>query len=166
MNNFSNVLVAKRLGLLQDLMPTTVIAFLVNPDNPNAGPDARDVEEAARQHNLKTLILHAHNEGDLDKAFASLVMQGVRALVVAADPFFINHRDRITEIAARSAVLAIYNQREFVEAGGLMSYGTSLPDAYHQAGIYTGRVLKGEKPSDLPVLQPTKFELVATFLRK
>ena len=159
-NNFSNVLVAKRLGLLQDLMPTTVIAFLVNPDNPNAGPDAKDVEEAARQHNLKTLILHAHNEGDLDKAFASLVMQGVRVLVVAADPFFINHRDRITEIAARSAVLAIYNQREFVEAGGLMSYGTSLPDAYHQAGIYTGRVLKGEKPSDLPVLQPTKFELV------
>jgi putative tryptophan/tyrosine transport system substrate-binding protein len=160
-SNFSNVLAAKRLELLHQLAPTSnVIAFLVNPDNPNAAPDSRDVQEAARVLGLPILVLNARGEADFDQAFASLVQRRARELVVAADPFFINRREQLAAMAARHGVLAIYNQREFVEAGGLMSYGTNLPDAYRQAGVYTGRILKGEKPGDLPVLQPTKFEFV------
>jgi putative tryptophan/tyrosine transport system substrate-binding protein len=159
-SNFSNVLAAKRLELLHQLAPTSdVIASLVNPDNPNAAPDSRDVQEAARVLGLPILVLNARGD-DFDQAFASLVQRRARELVVAADPFFINRREQLAAIAARHGVLAIYNQREFVEAGGLMSYGTNLPDAYRQAGVYTGRILKGEKPGDLPVLQPTKFEFV------
>jgi putative tryptophan/tyrosine transport system substrate-binding protein len=160
-SNFSNVLAAKRLELLHQLAPTSdVIASLVNPDNPNAAPDSRDVQEAARVLGLPILVLNARGEADFDQAFASLVQRRARELVVAADPFFINRREQLAAIAARHGVLAIYNQREFVEAGGLMSYGTNLPDAYRQAGVYTGRILKGEKPGDLPVLQPPKFEFV------
>jgi putative tryptophan/tyrosine transport system substrate-binding protein len=159
-SNFSNVLVAKRLELLHQLVPTTVIAFLVNPDNFNAAPDTRDVEHAAHALGLRTLVLNARSEGDFDQTFATLALQRARALVVAADSFFIDQRDQLATMAARHAVLTIYNQREFVEAGGLMSYGTNLPDAYRQAGIYTGRILKGEKPSELPVPRPTKFEFV------
>ena len=160
-SNFSNVLAAKRLELLHQLAPASaVIAFLVNPDNPNATPDSRDVREAARVLGLQTIVLNARGEGDFTQVFSTIVQERVRELVVAADPFFINHREQLAAMAARHDVLTIYNQREFVEAGGLMSYGTSLPDAYRQAGLYTGRILKGEKPGDLPVLQSTKFELV------
>jgi putative tryptophan/tyrosine transport system substrate-binding protein len=159
-NNFSNVLVAKRLQLLHQLAPTAVIAFVVNPDNPNSAPDLREVQEAARALGLQTLVLNARSGRDFDQVFATLVQQRTLALVVAADPFFIKQREQLAAMAARHAVLAIYNQREFVEAGGLMSYGTSLSDAYRQAGVYTGRILKGEKPGDLPVLQPTKFQFV------
>jgi putative ABC transport system substrate-binding protein len=160
-SNFSNVLAAKRVELLHQLAPAAqVLAFLVNPDNPNTVTDTRDVQQAAHALGLQIVILNARNEQDLDQAFAALIHQQISELIVAADPFFIDQRELLTALAAQHAIPTIYNQREFVEVGGLMSYGTSLPDAYRQAGIYTGRILNGAKPADLPVLQPTKFEFV------
>jgi putative tryptophan/tyrosine transport system substrate-binding protein len=159
---FTSALAAKRLALLHELVPTaTVIAMLVNPTNPNAEPDTKEVETAARTMGLQLIVLRASNESDLGKVFGTMSQHKVGAVIVGADPFFDNDaRDRMVALAAHHAVPAIYDWRDVAVAGGLLSYGSNLADGYRLAGIYTGRILKGEKPADLPVLQPTKFELV------
>jgi ABC-type uncharacterized transport system substrate-binding protein len=159
---FSALVGAKRLGLLRELLPTASnFALLVNPTNPNVVEIAsNDLQTAARTLDLQLRVLHASTEREIDGAFAALVQQRVGALVVGPDAFFDNQRDQIVALAAHHAIPAIYERRDAVVDGGLMSYGTSIPDAYHQAGIYTGRILKGEKPTDLPVVQSVKFELV------
>jgi putative ABC transport system substrate-binding protein len=137
-----------------------VIALLVNPKFPGAEPEIRETQEAAQALGRTLLVLHASAESEIDAAFATLVQQRIGALVITGDPLFVSRRDKIVASAARNVVPTIYVQREFAVAGGLIGYGTSITDAYRQAGIYTGRILKGEKPADLPVQQPTKFELV------
>ena len=152
---------AKRLGLLHELVPkAATLALLVNPTFPNAEAQVRDVQVAAPIFGQQVHVLNASNERDLDAAFASLALLRADALLVSSDAFLNSRRDQIVARVAQQAVPAIYEWREFAEAGGLMSYGSSLVETYRQVGIYTGRVLKGEKPVDLPVLQPTKFELV------
>jgi putative tryptophan/tyrosine transport system substrate-binding protein len=158
---FTSVLEAKRLGLLRELVPTAAtIAVLLNPNNLLAETQLKDLQEAARSLGLQLDVLNASTERDLDMAFTTLVQKRAVALAVAADPFFNSRRQQIVALAARPALAAIYEWREFAAAGGLMSYGTSIADVYRQVGIYAGRILKGEKPAELPVLQPTKFELV------
>ena len=158
---FTSELEPKRLELLSKLAPSVnVAAALVNPMNANADDQARDLNEAARKLGLQLHILRPTNERDIDAVFGRLADLRVGALVVAADPFFFSRRLQLIALAAHHAVPAVYEWREFAEAGGLASYGTNLTDSYRQAGIYTGRILKGEKPADLPVLQPTKFEFV------
>jgi len=158
---FSALVGAKRLGLLRELVPTAIIfALLVNPANPNVGIVSQDLQAAARTLDLQIHVLHASTEHEIDDAFAALVQQRVGALVVGPDAFFDSQRDQIVALAARHAIPAIYERRDAAVGGGLMSYGASPDDAYHQAGIYTGRILKGEKPTDLPVVQSAKFELV------
>jgi putative ABC transport system substrate-binding protein len=160
-SQFSTALEGKRLELLHELVPhAAVIAMLVNPTF--AGTDAitDDMQSAARALGLKLNVLKASSEHDLEAAVASIGQLGAGALVVASDPFFFGRHDRVVTVVAHHAVPAIYQFREFAAAGGLMSYGTNLADAYRQVGVYTGRILKGEKPGDLPVVQPTKFELV------
>jgi ABC-type uncharacterized transport system substrate-binding protein len=152
---------AKRLELLRNVAPKiTSIALLVNPNNPNAEPQTRDTRSAAAALGLQLNVLNADSQDDLDVVFTALARQPADALVVSADPFFMNQRDRLVALAARHALPAIYITREFAMAGGLMSYGSSFADAHHQAGIYVGRILKGEKPADLPVVQSAKFEFV------
>jgi putative ABC transport system substrate-binding protein len=156
-----NVLAAKRVGLLRDLVPAaTTIGLLVNPDNPNAEGDAAAAREAAGALGQQAHVAHARREGELEAALASLQQQGAAALFVASDPLFLNARDRLVALAARRLLPAIYDRRELAEAGGLASYGSNFADAHRLAGIYAGRILKGEKPAELPVVQPTKFELV------
>jgi putative ABC transport system substrate-binding protein len=158
---FSAVLEPKRLGLLRELVPTAaMIAVLLNPKYPDAEAQSKDVQEAARTLGLQIQILGASTERDLDATFATLAQLRVGGLLVCADPFLYSRRDYIVALATRYAVPAIYEQREYALAGGLVSYGTNLTDAYRQVGIYTGRVLKGEKPADLPVMQSTRFEFV------
>jgi putative tryptophan/tyrosine transport system substrate-binding protein len=157
----SSELVAKRLGLLHDLIPTaTTIGLLVNPTDPRTETQTRDMQEAAHALGLQIHVVNASAEGELDTAFAILSQLRVGALLVGTANMFRNRRERLVALAARQGMPAIYQYREFAAAGGLISYGTSLTDAYRQAGIYTGRILKGEKPADLPVMRPTKFELV------
>jgi ABC-type uncharacterized transport system substrate-binding protein len=152
---------AKRLGLLHELVPgTSRIAVLLNPNNPNAGPQLRDITEAAHTLGLQITVLHAANEGDLNKVLAKLPEADTGALLVGAEAFFNSRRDQIVALVGGLGLPAIYEVREFVAAGGLMSYGTSLIDAYRQVGVYVGRILKGQKPAELPVVQPTRFELV------
>jgi putative ABC transport system substrate-binding protein len=152
---------AKRLGLLRDLVPTsTLIGVLLNPNNANAETQSKDVQEAARAIGQKIQIVHAGTEAALGATFTTLTQMRADALLVGGDPFFNSRRNLLILLATRHGILTMYDQREFVQAGGLMSYGTSLSDAYRQIGIYTGRILKGEKPADLPVVQSTKFELV------
>jgi putative tryptophan/tyrosine transport system substrate-binding protein len=152
---------AKRVGLLRELVPSaTTIGFLVNPAYPTADLELQDMQEAARASGLQLSVFKMSSERDFDFAFSTLIQQKAGALVVAADPFFTNWRDQLVALAARHGIPAVYFQREHAAAGGLMSYGNSLTDGYRQAGVYTGRILKGEKPAALPVIQPTKFELV------
>ena len=151
----------KRFGLLRDLVPeATLIALLVNPNNPNIGTISGEVKEAADGIGLRIQILQAGTESEIDAAFAALAESRAAGLIVGPDPFYFSRRSQLTAAAARYGVPAIYEAREFVEGGGLASYGASLTEALRQVGLYTGKILKGEKPADLPVVQPTKFELV------
>jgi len=154
-------LMPKRLELLSELAPQVgVIALFVNPNNPNAERTMRDVQKAALAKGVQLPILKAGAEGEIDAAFATLVELHAGALFVGGDPFFFSRREQFLARASLHAVPAIYEHREYVAAGGLISYGTSLTAVYRQVGIYVGRILKGAKPADLPVQQPTKFELV------
>jgi len=154
-------LAAKQLGLLRELVPSvTSIALLVNPANPITKANIRDAEEARRNLTLELNVLNATTEAEIDQAFAILTKLRSGALVVAPDTFLIIRTDQIVALAARHTVPTLYPSRDFTAAGGLISYGASFSDLYRQAGIYTGKILKGAKPADLPVLQPTKFELV------
>ena len=157
----TNSLEAKRLGLLHEMIPAaTTIALLVNPFTPGAAVQLREAQAAARIVAREIHILNASNEQEVETAFEHLVALRADALLVAADPFFNSRRIKLVELAARDAIPAIYEFRDFAVAGGLMSYGISLADAYRQIGVYTGKILNGSHPSDLPVVQPTKFELV------
>ena len=158
---FLSELGPKRLELLHELVPTaTVIAYLVNPTNPVTESDTRSVQAAAGALGQQIRMLTASSERDLDAAFATLIQQRVDALLVNNDAFFSSRLNQIVALAAYRAVPAIYYLRDFAVAGGLISYGASVVDGYRQVGIYTGQILKGAKPADLPVMQPTKFELV------
>jgi putative ABC transport system substrate-binding protein len=158
---FTSNLGAKRLGLLRQLLPKVdAVGVLVNPTYSDAAAQLKEVEVAAASLNVRLIVTNASADRDFGPAFALLIQEGAGALLAAADPFFNTRRDQIVALAARHAIPAIYEWREYALAGGLMSYGTSLTDAYRQAGSYVGRILKGEKPAELPVMQTTKFELV------
>src|SRR4051794_15218493 len=157
----STDLMAKRFELLSELVPQArMIALLVNPSSSGTERMVRDVQQAAAAMAVELLVLNASTEGEIDAAFATLRQHQAGGLLVGADPFLSRRREQLVGLALRHAVPAIYEWREFAEAGGLISYGTSLASVYHQAGIYAGKILKGAKPADLPVQQPTKFELV------
>jgi len=158
---FSAALEGKRLGLLRALVPgVQLIAVLLNPNGPDHAGQMREVQEAARAIGQQIHIALASNESAINAAFATAVQLRAGAMLVGSDPFFNSQRDKIIALAARHAIPAIYEWREHALAGGLMSYGTNLSDGYRQAGVYVGRILKGEKPGDLPVVQSTKFEFV------
>jgi putative ABC transport system substrate-binding protein len=161
-NFLINELVAKQLEVLHELVPkAAVIGLLVNPTDPNvAAPITNDVQAAADALGHKLVVVKASSERDYDVAFATLVQQRAEGLVVGPDALFNSQRNRLVALAAQHRFPAAYSLREFAAAGGLMSYGTSLADAFRLVGVYTGRILKGAKPADLPVIQPTKFELV------
>jgi putative ABC transport system substrate-binding protein len=152
---------SKKLGLLREIVPKAdVVAALVNQSRPIANSQTAELQAAAQTFGQRIQIIHAASEQEIDPAFASMAQSKVGALLVAADAFFNSRREQIVSLASRHAIPAIYEQRSFVAAGGLMSYGTNLADGYRQAGVYTGRILKGEKPGDMPVVQASKFELV------
>ncbi len=158
---FTSALEPKRLELLREVNPNAgLIAMLVNPKSPDSETQVRDVQAAAHAIRQQIVVLNASSERDIETAFAALVQNRAGALLVGSDPFLTDRRDQLVALAARHAIPAIYQWREFAAAGGLMSYGTSLTDAYRHVGIYTGRILKGTKPADLPVQQSTKVELV------
>jgi ABC-type uncharacterized transport system substrate-binding protein len=161
-NFFAQEITSKRLGLLHELMPkATRIAVLVNPSNAESTEvTLKEVRETARALGLETYVLNASTRGEIDAAFAAVARERADALFVAGDGLFTSRRVQFATLAARDRVPAMYGTRELVEAGGLMSYGTSVSDMFHQVGVYTGRILKGAKPADLPVLQSTKFEFV------
>jgi putative ABC transport system substrate-binding protein len=152
---------SKKLSLLRELVPKAgVVAALVNQTRPIANSQTAELEAAAKKFGQRIQIFHAASEQEIEPAFASMAQAKVDALLVAADAFFNARREQIVLLASRHAIPAIYEQRSFAAAGGLMSYGTNLADSYRQAGVYTGRILKGEKPGDMPVVQASKFELV------
>jgi putative ABC transport system substrate-binding protein len=154
-------LMPKRLDLLSELVPQAkVIVLLVNPTSPSTDGVIRDVQEAARAKRVRLDVLKAGTESEIDAAFATLVELHAGALVVGVDAFFTSRRERLVALATRNSIPAIYSGRDFAASGGLISYGPSLPAAFRQLGTYAGRILKGAKPADLPVQQPTKFELV------
>jgi len=156
-----STLAAKRLELLHELAPTaTIIALLVNPNNPAVEAETREVKEAARSLGLQVDVLNANTEPDINLAYARLVSRRVGALLVATDLFFASRRDQLVTLAERHVLPTMYSHREFADAGGLVTYGTDLADAARQSGVYVGRILKGSKPADLPVIQVTKVELV------
>jgi putative ABC transport system substrate-binding protein len=159
---FTSTLAAKRLELLHELVPAAkVIAMLVNPTNPNSEADTKAVEAAAPALGVQIVVLKASNGAEIGKAFDALRQYKIDAVLVGADPLFDNSgRDQLIVLAARNDVPAIYDWRDVALAGGLVSYGSNLAEAYRLAGVYVGRILKGEKPADLPVLQPTKFEFI------
>jgi putative ABC transport system substrate-binding protein len=160
-NFFVSQMEGKRLGLLHEMVPTAALTgVLLNPNNAPFEFQLKDIQEAARSIGQQIYVLHASNEQDIHAAFKAFVQMQVQALLVGGDPFFNGRREQLVTLAAHYAIPAIYELREYATAGGLMSYGTNLPDAYRQIGIYTARVLKGENPADLPVVQPTKFEFV------
>jgi putative ABC transport system substrate-binding protein len=157
----SSELVSKRLGLLHDLIPTaTTIGFLVNPADPRTETQTKDTQEAARALGLQIHVLNASTEAEIDSAVARLPQLRAGALLVGTGELFRRQREQLAALAAQQRVPVIYQYREFAVAGGLISYGTSLIDAYRLAGVYTGRILKGEKPAEMPAMRPTKFELV------
>jgi putative tryptophan/tyrosine transport system substrate-binding protein len=156
---FGMMAVGKRLELLRQVMPKAgIIAYLMNPNNPNREID--NVQTAAHSLGQQILVLNAASDREFDTVLATIAQQQVTALLVASDPLFFDRRDQLVALAARQAIPAIYYLRAFCTAGGLLSYGNNLTDMYRQVGIYTGRILKGEKPADLPVIQATKFEFV------
>jgi putative tryptophan/tyrosine transport system substrate-binding protein len=159
---FTAGLEPKRLGLLHEMVPkATTIAVLVNPKfRKEAESQLRDVQEAAASLDVQLVVVRANAESDFDAAFSTVVQQRSGALLVCASPFFNTRREQLVVLAARHALPTIYEWRDFADAGGLMSYGTSLADAYRQAGVYAGRILKGAKPADLPIVQATRFEFV------
>jgi putative ABC transport system substrate-binding protein len=158
---FSPQLDSKRLGLLHELMPgATAIAVLVNPSNANAEKQSKELKEAGGTLGLHLHFVRASSEREFEEAFATILQTRAGALLVAGDPFYFNRREQLVALAARSAIPAIYDFRSYAEVGGLASYGTHLADAYRQVGIYAGRILNGENPADLPVMQTIKFELV------
>lgn len=158
---FAAGLEGKRLGLLHELVPkASSLGVLINPKFEPSASQLRDVQDAAAKLGVNLVIVHANAEGEFEAAFASVAQQKAGAIQVCASPFFNTRRQQLVVLAARHALPAIYEWRDFAEAGGLMSYGTRLADAYRQAGIYAGRILKGAKPADLPVVQVTKFEFV------
>jgi putative tryptophan/tyrosine transport system substrate-binding protein len=158
---YVSALGAKRLELLHELAPSAaVIGVLVNPTYPDAESQSEDVKNAARTFGQQAHVVNASSEGELNAAFATLVQLKAGILLVAADAFFLSRRDQLVALAARHSIPALYYAREFVLAGGLMSYASDIGDGYRQAGVYAGRVLKGAKPADLPVVQPTKFHFV------
>ena len=157
----SNVLFPKRLELLHELLPTAErIHFVLNPANPNAASDAADASAAARAIGIKLSTINASSEHELDAAFAFIVQAAAQAILMDTDPLFTRRRDQIVALATRYRIPVLYDRREFVESGGLVCYGSSLTDAYRQLGNYTARILKGDKPANLPIMQPTKFEFV------
>jgi putative tryptophan/tyrosine transport system substrate-binding protein len=157
----SSTIEAKRLEILHELAPkVSTIAVIINPNYPGAKTQSQEVQDAAAHLGVKLVMLSAGAEADIESAFASLVQQGAGALLVVQDPVLIGYRQQITALAARYAIPAVYSQRDYVVAGGFVSYGPNFPDGYRQAGVYVGKILKGEKPADLPVVEPTKFELV------
>jgi putative tryptophan/tyrosine transport system substrate-binding protein len=161
MSTLTTSLGAKGVELLKELVPkATVIAYLVNPSNPSGELEIKEAQAVANALGIQLRVLKASTEAELDAAFAALVKLRADGLVIAGEPFFDTQREGIVGLAARHAVATSYAWRENVLAGGLMSYGNSLTESYRLAGIYAGRILKGEKPADLPVMQPTKFELV------
>lgn len=161
MSVFNSALGAKRLGLLHELVPSAnKIAYLTNPANPSVQLEVNAVQEAAKTFGIDLQILNASNDPEIEAAFARLAELNAGAVIVAGEPFLDSRRAEIVELAARRAVPASYSWRENVAMGGLLSYGTSINESYRNSGIYCGRILKGEKPANLPVMQPTKFELM------
>jgi putative ABC transport system substrate-binding protein len=159
--NFNPALEPKRLGLLHELVPeATTIGVLVNPNYPPAAGQLRGVEEAARTIGMGTVALRASNDGEIETAFETAIQQRIRVLAVTSDPFFNTRSEKLVALATRHAVPTVYPFREYVAAGGLMSYGVDLGEMYRQVGVYAAQVLKGVKPADLPIMQPIKFELV------
>jgi putative ABC transport system substrate-binding protein len=157
---YTSLLGTKRLELMQQLLPAnTSITVLINPNNPNADIDTPELQGAARALGQSISFVKARSEAEIDAVFAALGERRASALLVNTDPFFLARRAQFVALAARHGVPAIYAQREFVTAGGLISYGASLADGYRQVGIYAGRILKGERAADLPVVQPSKFEM-------
>jgi putative ABC transport system substrate-binding protein len=161
MNILTTALETKRLGLLHELVPqATTVGILLNPKFGAANTQLRNLQQAAPAIGLQTQVLRASTDSELDAAFETVTQQRIVALAVTADPFFDTRRNKLIALAASHAVSTIYQFREYAVAGGLVSYGSNSIDAYRQAGVYTARILKGANPADLPVLQPTKFELV------
>jgi len=154
----------KRMEILHEMIPNAGVVGVLISDTPTAdtlaGPEVTAIQTAARTIGQEILVLYANTEREIDIAFATLVQRQASALLVGAGAFLMTQRDQIVELAAHHAVPAIYSYRDFTAVGGLVSYGTSLPDVHRQLGVYAGRILKGERPADLPVVQPTKFELV------
>jgi putative tryptophan/tyrosine transport system substrate-binding protein len=151
----------KRLEILRELVPhAKVIAMVVNPTSPDAPPEIRDVQATARTNGLQLRLLNASTTAELDAVFAALEAQRPDAVLIGGDPFYLTQAHKITERIERAGLVTVHAFREFTEVGGLVSYGTNIASAYRQVGIYVGRILKGAKPADLPVLQPTTFELV------
>jgi putative tryptophan/tyrosine transport system substrate-binding protein len=158
---YTGALAAKRIELLREFVPgATVLGMLVNPDGPDTDVQVRDAQEAARISRIEHHIVNVRTEKDFETAFAALMEARVAALIVSSDPVFANRREQVVALAARHAVPAMYEAREFTASGGLMNYGTNVADAYRQAAVYAGHILKGTKPADLPIVQPTKFELL------
>src|SRR5262249_12709045 len=157
---FFGELVAKRLELLRELVPGARVIAVLNPNNPNAEARSKALRAAARAIGLQIHLVNATNENEIESSFATFVQGGAKALLIGDDPFFENQRARLITLAARHALPAIYDSRQYVTAGGLASYGTSFAETYRQAGSYVGKILSGAKPAELPVQQPIKFELV------
>jgi putative tryptophan/tyrosine transport system substrate-binding protein len=157
---FNATLGENRIELMKELMPTVgVIGYLLNPSDQISAIELKGALAAARALGIELKVLNVSSENELDTAFGAVANLGVGALVVSAEAFALTQRERIVALSARHGVAAVYGWREYVLAGGLMSYGTDLPESYRQAALYAGRILKGEKPANLPVMQPTKFEL-------